>query len=170
MNGNGMEIFKERGLSLLLAMLMAGMLHSCEDLLSDQEGGDPRDKLVDTWKVDESPANLKSAGNYNPDVEEAASSAYKSGLEVYWVEIEKHIYDTSKIVIYNFYNVDAAAEADLSGNTLSLARQTLRGGFTVSGSGQVQGSKANQIIWTYTVDDGSGQEERLTAVYTRLTL
>ena len=68
----------------LLLFLLAGIgLTSCEDLLTDLDSGDPRDKLVDTWKVDET------------------SGYYKSALEVYYVEISKHPYDTSRVVIYS---------------------------------------------------------------------
>lgn len=137
-------------LPVLFFLLAIAALSSCEDLLTDS--GDLRDKLVDTWKVDETAVPQKSA------------------LEVYWVEISKHPYDTSRVVIYNFYNVDADAEAILSGSTLNLPLQTLEGGYDVSGSGQIKGSKANEIIWTYTVDDGSGVAENISAVYTRLTL
>lgn len=144
--------FQSRRWIPLLLFLLAGIgLTSCEDLLTDPDSGDPRDKLVDTWKVNET------------------SGYYKSALEIYYVEISKHPYDTSRVVICNFYNVDAAAEAILQGNTLSLPLQILEGGYTVSGSGQIQGSKANEIIWTYTVDDGSGEENKVNAIYTRLT-
>jgi len=139
-----------RILFLLLILTVIG-LSSCEDLLSDLDGGDPRDKLIDTWKVEETIGSKKSAS------------------EVYWVEIFKHPSDSSKVVIFNFYNVDADAEAVLNGNTLSLPLQDLDGGFTLSGNGEIQGSKANEIIWTYVVDDGSGVYENITEVYTRLT-
>ncbi len=143
--------FQSRGWIPLLLFLLAGIgLTSCEDLL-DVDSGDPRDKLVDTWKVTETSGN------------------YKSALEVYYVEISKHQYDSARVVIFNFYNVDAAAEAVLQGNTLSLPHQILEGGYTVSGSGQIQGSKANEIIWTYTVYDGSGEENNVSDFYTRLT-
>ncbi|MCK4747730.1 MAG: hypothetical protein KAT15_11860, partial [Bacteroidales bacterium] len=114
--------------SVLLILTAGIILSSCEDLLGDQDSGDPRDKLVDTWKCDETPGT------------------YKSALDVYWVEISKHLYDSTRIVIYNFYNVDAEAEAVLNGNALTLPLQMLEGGFQVSGSGQIQGSKANEII------------------------
>ena len=137
---------------LLPVLILTGLgLSSCEDLLTDLDGGDPRDKLIDTWRVEETGGSKKSA------------------MEVYWVEIFKHPNDSSRVMIFNFYNVDADAEAVLSGNSLSLPRQDLDGGFTISGSGQIQGSKANEIIWTYSVDDGSGVAENITEVYTRLT-
>jgi hypothetical protein len=136
----------------LLILILAGAgISSCEDLQTDLNGSDPRDRLVDTWKVEES-------GN-----------PLKTGNDVYWVEISKHLSDSSKILIYNFYNVDADAEAILSNNVLDLPLQHLEGGFTVNGRGEIQGTRANQIIWTYSVDDGSGVAENVTAVYSRLT-
>jgi hypothetical protein len=139
--------------AILMFLLAAGALTSCEDLLTDLGSGDPRDKLVDTWKV-----------------EETAGGRKKSAEETYWVEISKHPYDSTRVVIYNFYNVQDDAQAVLSGSTLTLPIQILQGGYTVRGSGQIQGVKANEIIWTYWVDDGNGVEERFTAVYSRLTL
>jgi len=136
---------------LLIILLMGIGLTSCEDLLSDLDGGDPRDKLIDTWKVEETIGSKKSAS------------------EVYWVEIFKHPDDSTRVVIFNFYNVDADAEAVLSGNSLTLPLQDIDGGFTISAIGQIQGSKANEIIWTYSVDDGSGVAESVKEVYTRLT-
>ena len=43
------------------------------------------------------------------------------------------------------------------------------GGWTVQGSGEVQKSW-DEIIWTYTADDGSGFAEKVTAAYTRIGL
>ena len=137
-------------ITVLFILLAITGLSSCEDILTDS--GDPRDKLTGTWKVDETAGALKKA------------------LEVYWVEISKHPFDSNRIVIYNFYNVDADAEAVLSGSTLTLPQQTLQGGYEVSGSGQIQGSNANEITWSYSVDDGSGVPENRIAVYTPVSL
>jgi hypothetical protein len=124
---------------------------ACEDLLDSLDAGDQRNRLVDAWKCDE---------NIN---------VYKSGLEVYWVEITKHPTDTGRILISNFYNVDenVHAEAILSGKKLTLPLQTLTGGFTVTGSGEIE-TDWNKITWSYSVDDGSGVATPSTAVYTRL--
>lgn len=136
---------------VLLLAAVAG-LSSCEDILTDLGADITREMLEDTWKVEET------------------GGSYKSAEEVYYVEISLHPTDSGRILIYNFYNVDADAEAVLDGGMdLLLPRQTIEGGYTVSGSGQVQGNKANQIIWTYSVNDGSGVAESITAVYSRLT-
>ena len=137
---------------ILPGILSILLLNSCEDILGDLNGRLSQDMLVDTWKVEEN------------------TGSYKSAEEVYWVEIEAHPSDTGRIVIYNFYNVEAEAEAILAGGMeLIIPEQVLEGGYTVTGRGEAQGNRANQIIWTYTVDDGSGIPENITAIYTRLT-
>lgn len=130
-------------------MLLVVLTNACEDLLGDIETGDPRDKIVDTWKCDEE------------------SSYYKSVKEVYWVEISKHPTDSSRIIIYNFYNVDADAEAIMNGLNLTLPLQTLEGGYTVSGNGLIR-KDYKEINWQYTVDDGSGDLDKAAALYSRL--
>lgn len=136
------------GKALVLAVLIL-LFISCEDLLNAL--GDSRSRLLDYWIVDES------------------LPAYKSGEEIYHVEISEHPTDSTRILISNFFNVgaNAMAEAVLSGKTLSLSSQTISGGFTVTGSGTIH-SDWNSINWSYTVDDGSGVPETYTAVYTRL--
>lgn len=137
---------------LFILLILAGMgITSCEDLLTDLDGADPRDKLVDTWKVEDT------------------ADAKKSAMEVYWVKISKHPFDSGKIMIDNFYHIKSNAEAVLNGTQLNLPLQELEGGFTIRGTGVIQGSKANGIIWNYTVDDGSGAAETISERYTRLT-
>ena len=99
------------------------------------------------------------------------SSPLKSAQGAYWVEIEKHPDRQDMILIYSFHGLgdNVYAEAVLSGRTLTLENQTLEGGWVVQGSGVVQNSW-DEIIWTYTVDDGSGILEKVEAVYTRLGL
>ena len=134
---------------LTLALLSFACI-SCEDLLSNLNQ-DARSRLIDAWKVDES------------------GSSYKSGLEIYWVEISKHPTDSARILISNFYNVggQSSAKATLAGRALTLPLQTLTGGFSISGSAEIQ-EDWNKITWTYSVDDGSGIPDGITAVYTRL--
>ncbi len=90
----------------------------------------------------------------------------KSALETYYVEINPHPGDSTKVIISNFFNVDDDAEAGISGTTLTLPGQTLEGGFTVHGSGVIS-KNYTQIDWVYFVDDGSGEDNRVTAVYTK---
>jgi hypothetical protein len=143
------NILKSTGILVILAL----MSYACEDLLSDLDTGDARDKLVDTWKVDET------------------SSPLKSELEVYWVDIEKHPDKINVIRIYSFHGLGdyIYAEASLSGTTLTLGHQVLTGGWTVQGSAAIQ-KNWDEIIWTYTADDGSGQVMNVTAKYSRIGL
>jgi hypothetical protein len=89
-------------IQLLILILAGAGVYSCEDLQTDLDGRDPRDRLVDTWKVEES------------------GSPLKAGNDVYWVEISKHPSDSGKFIIYNFYNVDADAEAILNNNAIII--------------------------------------------------
>ena len=143
-------MISNRILFYILILTGTGMT-SCEDALPGIEGGDPRDRLVDTWKVEDT------------------AGGKKSGMGVYYVDISKHFNDSSRIVIHNFYDVSSEAEAILSGTKLTLPIQQLEGGFTISGKGEILGVKSNEIIWTYTVDDGSGTAESISELYTRLT-
>ena len=108
---------------------------------------------MDTWKVDEN------------------STPLKSELEIYWVEIEKHPDNEDLIRIYFFHGLgeNIYAEASLNGTTLTLGYQVLHGGWAVQGSGAIQ-KNWNEIIWSYTADDGSGMVENVSALYTRIGL
>ena len=123
----------------------------CEELLTDLDASDDRERIVDTWKCNESDPYLKSARS------------------VYWVEIDKHPSDSNRVIIFNFFDLDEDiyAEVIVSGNNLTLPNQTLEGGFTFHGSGQVS-RNADEIDWEYFFDDGSGEDKKVTAVYTRL--
>jgi len=90
----------------------------------------------------------------------------KSALETYYVEINPHPNDSTKVLISNFFNIDDDAEASISGTSLTLPGQTLEGGFTVHGSGVIS-KNYTRIDWVYFVDDGSGENYKVTAVYTK---
>ena len=142
-------LIKSLTVRTLTAAFLVLLCISCEDLMSILS--DPRGKLIDTWNVNET------------------SPGIKSDDEVYRVVIAEHPTDSSRILISNFYNVgeNTMAEAILADMSLNLPVQTLPGGFTVSGSGDIQ-TDWNSINWSYSVDDGSGIPETFTAVYTRL--
>jgi hypothetical protein len=133
---------------LLLAVLL--IVQGCIDFTGDDLPSGDRDILIDSWKCTESDTYLKSA------------------MAVYWVHIYEHPDDSTKILIYNFFDLDenVAATATVSGKNLTLPRQTLEGGFTFNGTGRVS-QDAEKIDWTYFLDDGSGVEVEITAVYTR---
>ena len=129
---------------IFLVILISG----CEDFPILPVGDDPREKVSGLWLCNESEGYLKSV------------------LETYYVEIDPHPYDSSKVIISNFFNVDDDAEAGISKTTLTLASQTLEGGFTVHGSGVIS-KNYTQIDWVYFVNDGSGENYKVTAVYTK---
>lgn len=135
---------------ILLVMAISIFATGCEDIFNDIVNGDSREKLAGSWLCDESEGYLKSVA------------------ETYIVEIYLHPDDSSKVLIFNFLNLDPdiSAEANLSGNRLILPVQILEGGFTVSGSGLIS-KNSTQIDWEYSVDDGSGEDFDVTAVYTK---
>jgi hypothetical protein len=133
---------------LLWIVFLVFLASGCEDFPILLTGDDPRDKVSGLWLCDES-------GDYLKSVE-----------ETYYVEIDPHPDDSSKVIISNFFNVNDDAEATLSGSRLTLANQILEGGFTVSGSGVIS-KNYTQIDWEYFVDDGSGKDYKVTAVYTK---
>lgn len=133
-------------LSLLIFLIL--FVSGCEDFPIFPEGNDAREKVSGLWLCNESEGYLKSV------------------LETYYVEIDPHPYDSAKVIISNFFNVDDDAEAGISGSSLTLASQTLEGGFTVHGSGVIS-KNYTQIDWVYFVNDGSGENYKITAVYTK---
>jgi hypothetical protein len=134
--------------SFYCLVILIFLLSGCEEILTGPEGDDPRSKIAGLWLCDESSSYLKSAA------------------ETYYVEIDLHPRDSSKVVISNFFNVNDDAEATLSNNRLTLPGQTLEGGFTISGSGAI-GKNYTEINWVYFVNDGSGENNKVTAVYTK---
>ncbi|MBL7111433.1 MAG: hypothetical protein ISS19_05790 [Bacteroidales bacterium] len=168
---------------LLFAVLV--MLSGCIDFLGDDLPDDDRAIIIDSWKCNESDTYLNPASAFHAarsgisehnkkylqrieDSSPQAARSFKSAMAIYWVHIEEHPEDSTKILIYNFFDLDenVAAEATVSGKNLYLPQQTLEGGFTFNGTGRVS-READKIDWTYSLDDGSGLEVEITAVYTR---
>jgi hypothetical protein len=134
--------------SLYYLVIIIFLISGCEEILIGPDSDDPRDKVAGLWLCDESGGYLKSVE------------------ETYYVEIDPHPQDSLKVVISNFFNVDDDAEATLSGTRLTLPSQILEGGYTISGSGVIS-KNYTEINWEYFVDDGSGENVKLTAVYTK---
>jgi hypothetical protein len=134
---------KKKGLYVLIAAIfMAFSFDACEeDLLNN----DIRDQLEGKWSVTED-NNLKSTDYYN-------------------VTISKSLSDTSKILINNFYAINATVEAEISDLNLSIPQQTVSG-FTFHGYGTVSGNM-KKIEWSYTVDHNNGFIDQVTATYNK---
>lgn len=140
-----MNILKSLSLGLLLTLLLVG----CEDLIDTTNTSDITQNMEGQWECDES------------------SSVYKSTNDIYSVYISPSETDTTKVYISNFYQLGSTieAEATVNGNAITLNSQSLDGDFEVRGSGTIS-SNLQTITWTYYVDDGSGQEDAVTATYT----
>lgn len=94
------------------------------------------------------------------------SEIYKSTSSVYSVTISPDPDDDNGVIIDNFYGVNAAVYASVSGMNLIISNQTAEGGYEISGSGIIA-SNYEEINWTYNVDDGSGVIDHVTALYTK---
>jgi hypothetical protein len=133
------------GLILLGLVLIVNSCDVAEDLL----GGNPTvAKLEGDWTCDET------------------SEIFKSTSSVYAVTISGDPDNDNGIIIDNFYGINAAVYATVSGMSLNIDSQTAEGGYIISGSGIIA-SNYQEINWTYIVDDGSGVVDHVTAVYTK---
>jgi hypothetical protein len=94
------------------------------------------------------------------------SEIFKATAEVYTVTLSADAGTTSGVIIDNFYGLNAPAKANVTAMSLIIPNQNVEGGFSVSGSGTIS-SDFKKINLTYTVDDGSGTIDHVTAVYTK---
>jgi hypothetical protein len=135
---------------LPLAFLLMVFTMSCEDLLDDTSNADIREKIEGQWKCDET------------------SSYYKTTSQIYEVYIYPHPDDSTLVVIENFYGlIDVSVVATMSNRNLYINSQTVGDNFTIIGSGTIS-SNYNEIEWNYSVEDGSGTVDDVTATYTKL--
>jgi len=135
-----------------IGILLMVLTLSCEELLNDLGNEeDIREKIEGQWSCNET------------------SEYYKSTAEIFSVYISPHQYDSTKVLIDNFYGLgyDVSVVATLSNRNLYINSQTVGDGFTVIGSGTIS-NNYNEIEWNYSVDDGSGQTDNVTATYTKL--
>jgi len=91
----------------------------------------------------------------------------KSTSSVYSVTLSPDPDNDNGLIIDNFYGINAPVYATVSGMSLIVNNQTAEGGYEISGSGIIS-SNYQKINWTYTVDDGSGVIDHVTAVYTKV--
>jgi hypothetical protein len=85
----------------------------------------------------------------------------------YFVDIAYDYNDTTRLILYNFYNIGYSSEiiAEYEGNKITLISQVV-GGYSFVGEGVVS-SNYKEIEWQYEVDDGSGMIDYVSAVYSR---
>ena len=131
--------------ALLGFLILAGSCEVAEDLMGLNA---TVAKLEGEWTCDED------------------SEIYKSISSVYSVTISPDPDNDNGVIIDNFYGINAAVYASVSGMSLIISNQTASGGYEISGSGIIS-SGYDEINWTYTVDDGSGVIDHVTAIYTK---
>lgn len=90
----------------------------------------------------------------------------KSTLSVYTVTISADPDRMNGVIIDNFYNVGISVRATRSGNSLTISNQNAEDGYSVYGSGTISGNN-NEINMSYTVNDGSAQDDNCTAIFTK---
>jgi hypothetical protein len=137
---------------LPVGILMLFLAVSCEELLNNMgTEEDVRERLEGEWSCDET------------------SEIFKSTAEKFSVYISPHTHDSTKVLIDNFYGLgwDVSAVATVSGRNLYISSQTVGDEFTIIGSGTIS-SNYNEIKWNYSVEDGSGEVDNVSAVYTKL--
>jgi len=137
---------------LPVSIFLLALTVSCEELLNTTgTDEDVRERIEGQWSCDET------------------SEIYKSTAEIYSVYISPDPDDSTKVLIDNFYELgyDVSAVATVSGRNLFINTQTVGDGYTVIGSGTIS-SDYNKINWSYSVEDGSGEVDDVTATYTKL--
>lgn len=136
---------------LRLAFLMSGLLfmvYSCEP---DEDPEIRLNSIEGTWKCEE--------------------DHYDLGHQVYFVDIQRNVEDSTKVLIYNFLGLNASLDgelfvsANINGRNLSIPSQSIDG-HTVSGSGVVS-SNYKTITLEYIDDIYQDGGDLVTAVYTR---
>ena len=138
----------KRYISYKVCLLLVVFCYSCEILDDlDTETGYVRDQIVDTWRCEET------------------SEIF--GKSAYLVDISKSFSDSSNIILDNFYNLGFGVEvvASLSGFKVNIQPQIVDGN-TISGKGTIAGNYRS-ISFDYTVNDGGGKIDRVTADFTR---
>jgi hypothetical protein len=121
---------------------------SCE--VDDLIGNSAIVEIEGEWLVDE-------------ESEIFGKSTMKSTLATYTVTISADPENTNGIIIDNFYNVGISVRANVSGSSITIPNQNAEDGYSVYGSGTISGNR-NTINMSYTVNDGSAQDDNCTAV------
>jgi len=126
------------------------LVTSCEldDNIDPDNGSDPRDNIVDTWRSTE------------------ISAIY--GKSSYIVDIAKEPLDSTEVVLSNFYNlgIDTEVKGTLNGYKIYISAQVVNGN-EISGEGNIAGDFSG-INFVYKVEDGSGEKDNVTAEFKRM--
>ncbi len=144
------KISTHKSIRLLIGLIsFVVVMASCE-VADDLLGGNATvAKLEGEWSCDEN------------------SEIFKATASIYSVTISPDPDNVNGVIIDNFYGINAAVYASVSGTSLTISEQTAEGGYTIIGSGTIS-ANYQQIDWTYTVDDGSGVIDHVTAVYSKI--
>lgn len=136
---------------VIMACFLIFTLIACEEFSAPKNNKDVALRLEGQWKCTES------------------SSIFKSTGISYLIYLTPSEFDSSQIVIENFYNLGDAvvAVAQVDGSRLVLNNQKLEGGFFLSGIGAIS-ENLQTIAWEYSIDDGSGEKDMVNATYTYL--
>ena len=122
---------------------------SCEDLFELETSDDVRDKIIRTWECIE-----------------YSQVFYKSTTGSYTVDISKDPYDSTYVVLDNFYGLGIGYDlrAKLDGKNLTINNETIDD-HIVNGTGVIT-NNYKQIDWEYNVELPDGEIDNVTAVYT----
>jgi hypothetical protein len=134
---------------LFSSVILLLLLNSCEK--KDYENTAlTASKLVGQWRCEEH------------------SSIYKSTMDFYTVNITVNESDSSKVLIENFYQLGGfyQVEAHIASMSLNISSQIVDN-MKIQGNGTIK-SGFDEINWTYTVDDGSGLIDQVTATFTKI--
>ena len=132
---------------IISVMLLVTSCELGEEVDSDN-GGDPRDNIVDTWRSTE------------------ISAIY--GKSSYLVDIAKEPLDSTEVILSNFYNlgIDTEVKGTLNGYKIYISVQVVNGN-EISGEGDIAGD-FSVIGFVYEVKDGSGEEDNVSAEFNRI--
>ena len=132
---------------ILSVMLLVTPCELGDDIDPDN-GGDPRDNIVDTWRSTE------------------ISAIY--GKSSYLVDIAKEPLDSTEVVLSNFYNlgIDTEVKGTLNGYKIYISVQVVNGN-EISGEGTIDGN-FSEIKFVYEVEDGSGEKDNVEAEFKRI--
>ncbi len=138
---------------LFLTLLVFALLTGCE---KNPVNPEDIELLKGRWSVEEE------------------SEHFKSQQYTYEVTISISPQDSSRIIISNFYQLGTNAEAigEVQGNRIQLLENQTISGYgesyaVISGDGTITDDFQN-INWSYSIDDGSGNPDNATAIYTKI--